>query len=193
MKSLHHKINKTKTISLAILGALVLIALYLLIAWYNHLPPFSRFTPTAGPGTHFTNMDKTDTEKQAANNLKKNPQEKTQNNQTDTPATPPIDTTSGKQQANVLITNAGVSNGSVSVSGFVTNVVESNGSCTYTFTNGSSKVSKTTNVLPNATSTTCATTTFPASDLEPSGTWSVLLSYSSSQSTGISPPKEFQK
>lgn len=173
---------------------LVLLAgLYLLVSWYNHLPPFGRFAPTPEPGKQVTNMSKTDTEKQATNNLKKNPQDKTQNNQTDTPATPPIDTTSGKQQANVLITNAGVSNGNVSVSGFVTNVVESDGSCTYTFTNGSSKVSKTTDVLPNATSTTCATTTFPASDLEPSGTWSVVLSYSSSQSAGVSSSKEFQK
>ena len=193
MKDLHHKASKTKAILLSVSGVLVAIGVYLLVAWYNHLPPFNRFSPTPSPGTKFVNMNKTDAEKQASDNLKKNPQDKVQNNQTDTPATPSVDAASGKKQANVIITNTGVSGGNVSVSGFVTNIVESDGSCVYTFTNGSSKVVKTTDVLPNATSTTCATTTFPASDLSQSGTWSVVLSYSSPESAGISAATEFQK
>lgn len=184
-------VKKKLLIVLAVLA--ILVGVYMAVAYVKHIFPFSAQSPTYAPGTHIINENKTGTEKQATSDLKTNPQDKVQNNQTDTPATPSVDTGTGKQQANVVITNASLSGGDVSVSGFVTNVVESDGLCVYTFTNGSSKVIKTTDVLPNATSTTCATTTFPASDLSPSGTWSVVLSYSSPESAGISAATEFQK
>lgn len=193
MDRIQRKMSKKQKIALALAVLVVLVGAYLGVAFYKHLFPFTNKTPTYEPGTHVVNKDKSDAEKQAIDNLKNDPQDKTKNNQTDIPASPTVNQDSGKKEANVLITNVGVQNGTVSASGFATNVVESDGVCTYTFTNGSSKVVKTSNVLPNPTSTTCATVSFPASELPVAGTWSVVLSYSSPESAGSSAAKEFQR
>jgi hypothetical protein len=182
-----------KKITIIVITACVIIGGYIFIAWLNHLHPFSNVDSTPTPGTQFINMDKTKTEKQSSDNLKNNPQDKLKNSQTDTPPAPSVSSTTGKQQANVLITNVGISNGTVSASGFVTNIVESDGSCDYIFVNGNHTISKPSKVLPNATSTTCSTVTFPTSDLPISGTWSVTLSYSSAESSGVSTATSLQK
>ena len=184
--------NKKRVI-IAIIVAVVLVGAYLAFASLRHVFPFATNSPNYEPGDFTVNKDKTNTEKQVIDNLKDNPQDKTKNDQTDTPPAPTVDANSGKQQANVLITNAGVFNGTVSASGFASNIVESEGVCTYTFTNSESTVVKISDVLPNPSSTTCATVSFPVSELSASGTWSVKLSYSSSRSIGASQAKEFQK
>lgn len=193
MDRIHRKMSKRQKIAITIAVVVILAGVYLGVAFSKHLFPFVNKTPNYEPGTHVVNKDKSDAEKQSIDNLKNNPQDKTKNSQTDIPAAPTVNQDSGKKEANVLITNVGIQNGSVSASGFVTNVVESDGSCTYTFTNGANKVTKTSNVLPNPTSTTCATVNFPASDLPVAGTWSVVLSYSSPESAGFSAAKEFQR
>jgi hypothetical protein len=193
MDRIKRKMSKKQKLAVILISVVVLVGIYLGVAFYRHLFPFTNKTPTYEPGTHVVNKDKSDAEKQAIDNLKNNPQDKTKNSQTDTPPAPTVNQESGKKEANVLITNVGVQNGTVSASGFASNVVESEGTCTYTFTNGSNRVIKTSNVLPNPTSTTCATVNFPASELPVAGTWSVVLSYSSPESAGSSAAKEFQR
>ena len=193
MDRIQRKMSKKQKMAAVLISAVVLVGGYLGVAFYKHLFPFTNKTPTYEPGTHVVNKDKSDTENQAIDNLKNNPQDKTKNNQTDTPSAPTVNQDSGKKEANVLITNVGIQNGTVSASGFATNVVESDGTCTYTFVNGSNKVIKTSKVLPNPTSTTCETVNFPASELPVTGTWSVVLSYSSPESAGSSAAKEFQR
>lgn len=194
MKINRQKNSRARKKVLMITTVLVsVLVCYGLVAYINRWFPFANVvSDTYEPGTHFINMDKTDNEKRSSDNLKENPQDKIKNPQTDTAGSVPTDPTTGKQQVNVLITNAGVSNGTVSASGFVTNIIESDGSCVYTFTSGSVVLTKTAAVLPNANSTTCSTVSFPSSELK-SGTWSVVLSYSSSASTGVSDTREFQK
>ena len=157
----------------------------------NNLTPFESAGDFAKPGEEKVSLERSESEKEAIEALEDDPSLKTQNNQNDTPAEPEK-TSSGKNEANVLLTNAGISNGTVSASGFVTNLVEDGGDCSYKFTNGSSSVVKTSKTLMNPTSTTCETVSFPASELT-SGNWKVVLSYSSSASTGASSQKEFTK
>ena len=141
-------------------------------------------------GEYVINMNKSDAEKKRTEELQKNPEEKMQNNQSDAPPQPSVSAETGKQQANVLLTNAGVFNNKVSASGFVTNLVESDGTCEYVFTKGNEVVRKRMDTLQNPTSTTCKTTTFSSSELS-AGTWSVYVQYTSSKSSGTSNTKEF--
>jgi len=180
--------HKKRSILAISIGICVAAIAYLLIAYLGDLPPFQEQKSSGG-----VNMNRTDTEIQATDNLEKNPASKLENNQTDTPQPPGKDENSGKKVVNVLITNVGISSGTVSASGFVTNIVESDGSCTYTFTNGNNTVNKVVGTLPNATSTTCKTTTFSSDELPTAGTWSVVLSYNSTQSMGQSSARDVQK
>ena len=190
------KINKTqskkKLLIVGILLCVLIAGSYLGVAALNHLPPFVANEKTHQPGEQTTNLERSDTEKQSEQAIIDNPDLKTQNNQTDTPHQP-TSSSSGKATVNVLVTNAGITNGTVSASGFVTNIVEEGGACTFTFTNGSTVISKVSPPLANATSTTCSTVRFPASELPVNGTWKVVLGYESSKAKGKSSEKEFIK
>lgn len=183
--------SKKKKIIVALAVIIAIGASYLAFAKIKNLPPFASANPTYQPGEYVTNMERTDAEKQASKQLSEHPESKTENNQNDAPPTPTINDTTGKQAVNILLTNAGITNGQVSASGFVTNIAESNGSCEYVFTSGSLEVRKTAGVLTNPTSTTCKTVSFPVNELPAKGVWKVTLSYSSSTSSGQSTQKEF--
>lgn len=183
---------KKRTAIIAICIAAVLVGGYLVTAYSTRIFPFAHATQNYEPGTHVINEEKSQAEQDAIDNLSDNPDSKVENDQTDTPEEPSVNTNTGKKEAAVLITNAGVFNGTVSASGFVTNIVESSGTCTYTFTNGANRVVKQSSVLSNPSSTTCETVSFPASELT-TGTWAVTLSYASSESAGVSQAKEFSR
>ncbi len=176
---------------IVIVAIIFAIAGYLLFAWKADLPPFSSTDETYQPGEYITNMKRTDTEKKATEGLEKNPDSKLKNDQTDKPVLPASNQETGKREANVLLTNAGVFNEKVSASGMVTNIAEEGGSCVYVFTNGSSELRKTTDTLVNPTSTTCKTTTFSAIELPAKGSWTVYITYTSSSAEGKSNEKEF--
>lgn len=130
-------------------------------------------------------VEQTPQDKQLEQKLNDNPAQKQQTTQTDHPGAPTVDKTTNLQQVNVILTNTSEANGSVSASGFVSNAVESTGTCTYVFTNGQKSVEKTSTTLTNSTSTTCKTVQFAASELG-RGTWKVQLKYTSPTSTGSS-------
>lgn len=171
---------------------LVVTGIYLAVAWQSNLIPFSLFPKAYGPGEQVINMNKTATEKKTTEDLKSNPESKLENPQTDTPETPIVDPVQNKQAANVLITNAGIFNNKVSASGFVTNLVEEGGVCTYVFTSNSQSITKESQTLVNPTSTTCKTVSFSADELS-SGVWSVHIEYVSVGAEGVSSTKEFSK
>ena len=179
--------NKTLIIAFiltAIIGA------YLAFAWFNHLPPLPAKKESFQPGEYIVNMERTETEKKVSEDLEKNPETKLENKQTDTPSAPVVE--DGKQQVNVLLTNAGIFNGQVSAGGMVTNSVEDGGTCTFVFKNGTQEISKTTETMTNSTSTSCKTVAFPASELS-DGSWKVFIKYDSNTSIGTSNEKEFTK
>lgn len=186
--------NKKKIVTIAgIVLLTVLAGGYLTFAALNKLPPFASVEKNYQPGEQVTNLERSQAEKDAEKALADNPELKMENDQTDTPQAPTQQTESGKLKVNLLVTNARIANGTVSASGFVTDLVESGGTCTYTFTNGNATVIKTAQTLTNPTSTTCATVSFPAAELTMDGTWKVVLSYLSDKATGKSEAKEFMK
>lgn len=79
-----------------------------------------------------------------------------------------------------------VSNGTISIRGGIDNSVEFDGLCFAILTgpNGA-KIRKDTTLLQNASTTDCATIQFPASELT-KGEWSIILHYTSKESTGTS-------
>ena len=175
---INQKKSSKKTI--LIISSILVLALVAVAGgyWYIHRGDSKR--DVNGVSTERTSQDK-----ELEQKLNSNPEQKQQTTQTDHPAAPSVDKTTSLQQVNVILTNTGETNGFVSASGFVSNAIESTGTCTYVFTNGQKIVEKTSTTLTNSTSTTCKTVKFSASELS-AGTWKVQLKYSSPTSTGSS-------
>lgn len=186
------KSKKFKIIAIVTAAIVVAAAAYLAVAFNSHYPPFM-VQKKNSDNEQVVNLERSDAEKQKTKDLQDNPDSKTENNQTDTPPAPTKTTPAGKQSVNVLLTNASITNNNVRASGFVTNLVQEGGECTYVFTSGSSTLTKKSSTLTNPTSTTCEAVTFSSSELPVSGTWKVVLSYSSSNAEGTSNTKEFTK
>lgn len=85
----------------------------------------------------------------------------------------------GKKQVTVTITNATTDN----VSSYVSGVLEDGGTCTATFTQGSTTVTRTSSGFSNVSYTQCAPIT---PSLPSGGSWSVTIKYSSPTSEGTS-------
>ena len=111
----------------------------------------------------------------------------------DTSPAPTTDPDTGLQQANVRITYAGTNNNQVSANGEVSNVIETEGTCLYTFTHAATgkTITLASTPLPSSRSTPCAEVSNPQSDF-PSGKWSVVLTYTSNKSKGVSQSYDFQ-
>lgn len=104
--------------------------------------------------------------------------------------TPPTPTTpSGKLAVVPFITFAGQEGGDVSVSGYITEVFEENGTCTATFTKGTLSHSQQSKGFRDFKHTSCAPITAPRSNFAEGGTWTVTLSYSSPTAVGSSQPR----
>lgn len=148
---------------------------------------------TNEPTSQGVNLERSDAEKAASDALKKNPEQKLENAQSDTPSTPEKSASTGKFAVNVLLSNAGIYNGTVSAGGMVTDYQEADGICTYVFTNGNLTITKTSTTLLNPTSMTCKTVNFPSNELAASGIWKVKITYSSSNAEGTSNEKDITK
>ena len=75
-----------------------------------------------------------------------------------------------------------------SISSYI-NAVVNNGTCTFTFTQGSSVVTRTTDVAPNASTSSCATLTIGNSAFPNLGTWQLVVSFASGSLTAQSSPQ----
>lgn len=69
---------------------------------------------------------------------------------------------------------------------FTPDVIESDGICTATVTQGEQEVVKTSQGFVDATTTICEPINIPMSEFSTSGIWSVVVTYTSPNSTGIS-------
>lgn len=184
MRISNRKVNKKKLL-IPIAAIVVAILAYTGVAYAYNLFPFQKATNTDTHGT--INFKKSPAEKKAEQEVKTNPkQAKTEPQNTDTPPSPPTSPQTGKKEANVVLTNVGVQDGSVQASGFISNIVETDGTCSFVFTSPNGQVvTKSTSTLQNPSSTACKTITFPASELS-SGSWQVQINYSSPDAAGSS-------
>lgn len=181
------KSNK-KAWLLVVALVVVLLGLYNLVAWQFKYWPFQIKQSASTQDSRVINYEKSETEKAKEAEVKANPDQKT-SNQNDTPPPPEVNQATGKQSVSVLISGAGVYDGYIEARGFASNTVEASGKCTYTFTNGSTVVKKTSSPLANASSTTCSAVRFPVGELF-KGEWKVQLEFTSDKSYGQSDVKD---
>lgn len=95
----------------------------------------------------------------------------------------PTQSSSSAKQVSVAIVNANRVGSVVTVSGYVTGVVEDSGTCTLTLTKGSDKRTATSTGFANSSTTNCPP--IEISNVTGSG-WSAILSYHSSKASGSS-------
>ena len=76
------------------------------------------------------------------------------------------------------------------ISSTITNIVETEGTCSYIFTKDTQSVTKMTSVLPNAKNTVCEAVVLEKGSLS-SGEWKVRLEYKSNLSEGVSETQTF--
>lgn len=103
-----------------------------------------------------------------------------QQNQQQTTQTP----SGTKKQVTVTITNASTSR----VNAFVSGVFEDGGTCTATFSQGSTTITRTATAFSNVSDTQCPPIT---PNLPNANQWSVVVSYSSAAAQGTSPAQTF--
>ena len=111
MKSKKTTSPKSKIVIILVTIAAILLA-YVAAAYWFKMTPFVAMNASGGdnPTDQYVNMDKTDTEQKAIKNIEDNPEQKTQNNQSDIPDQPQA-SDNGKKKVNVLLTNTGIFNG----------------------------------------------------------------------------------
>lgn len=82
--------------------------------------------------------------------------------------------------ADAVVSYVGVDVDGVNVSagGYIQGVLENGGACTFTFTGTAAPVAVSSEGIADSSTTSCGTVQVPLAQL-PSGTWSVVLSYSS--------------
>lgn len=90
------------------------------------------------------------------------------------------------------IISASYSNSKVTVRSFIPGIVEDNGTCTLTLTQGSQKVTKQGPAVRNAQTTDCAPLSVERSEIPSSGTWKATIAYKSAVSSGTSDEKSVE-
>lgn len=101
-------------------------------------------------------------------------------------------TSGAKQNVTPFVTDAGEYKDHVEVRAFVPQIVEANGKCTMTFTQGTLQLVRTTSVLPSATTTICEPPKIPTAEFPNTGKWALTVSYDSPSSRGASDPWELE-
>ncbi len=184
--------SKRKIVTSAIIAALLVFVAYGVVAYASGLYPFKPLSER-GWDESGVNQKKTDQEKSDTDTLVSDPEKKTNRPNTDIPKSPEIDESTGVQAVNVMITsvNQTIDKSKIEASGFVTNSVESEGVCSFSFVHADgTEIIKTTTAMPNPTSTTCKTLHIPSSEFK-KGSWDAYLTYSSKISNGSAEPMGF--
>lgn len=74
----------------------------------------------------------------------------------------------------------------VEVRAYVSDIVESGGSCDIVLTKGGQQVKKTVKAQPDVSTTTCDTVMIPRGEIPESGTWNATVTYTSPNAEGTS-------
>ena len=99
--------------------------------------------------------------------------------------------TAAPVEAVIVVAGADVDGLNVSASGYVSGVVESTGTCTFTFTRLDALVESTRDAVANVTDTSCGLAQIPIDQFQ-RGTWQVILTYRSGELTVTSPPTDLE-
>jgi hypothetical protein len=179
--------NIKKTILVVLIALLVILAgSYTYVAAKNGYWPFPTQATNSSADTSDTNDSSSETPvgDEPAYNGEKNP-ENTPDDMTEVP------TEAGSANAvGVGIASAGLYNNQVEVRAFVTDVIEGGGTCTATFTKNNRTVTESSEAFIDASTSQCRPIIIDRSRFSEAGTWSVVVTYTSSTSKGESAPIE---
>ncbi|MBJ58738.1 hypothetical protein CL689_01090 [Candidatus Saccharibacteria bacterium] len=177
MKSIHNKHKKQKKYWL--LGALVvlfLLAGLVSIAIATNSWPFAKSNSGSdNPSQSINYGPPTDEEIESSQDGKRNSTNDNKAEETD-----------GIRQVGVEVSYAKRVGSNLEIRAFTPDVIESDGTCTATVTNGSQEVTETSKGFVDASSTICEPINIPLSALNSTGVWTVVVSYASSSSAGTS-------
>ncbi len=93
-----------------------------------------------------------------------------------------------KKAVTPIITDASQYDDRIEVRSFIPSIVESGGTCTLTFKQGSAQILKTVEGAADATTTRCEPSMIPRSEFTSSGKWVLTITYTSAASSGTSDP-----
>lgn len=162
------KPRSKKKIALLVAAAVVLLVGGAFAGWYM----LKSDEPAAPPGVKLEPATK---EEKSETDAHKDALVKQQQDQSANDSSSP----SGKKQVSVIITNASAD----SVNAYISGVFEEGGTCSATFTQGGTTVTRTSVGFANVSYTQCAPIT---PDLPNSNGWSVVVSYTSPAAEGRS-------
>jgi hypothetical protein len=94
-----------------------------------------------------------------------------------------------KKTVTPTITFAGLYEGKIEVSAFIPGIYEEAGTCTLTATQGSHRLTREVISFGNVNNTNCQTFSVERSAFPATGSWQIVVSYSSTISSGTSTPK----
>lgn len=168
----------------ALIGVIVLVAVLELtnVTHLFHKKPVKTQPTATAPAGSVNYGPTTDEEKRADEQHKQDLSNQSDNSQ---PA-------SGTKTVQPVITYAAQSGNQIEVDTFVSGVVEDGGTCTLKLTQGGTTVTKTTQGVRNATTTACPAFFVNRSELSASGTWTAVVSYSSTTAQGSSSAKTIE-
>ena len=136
------------------------------------------------PGQESSQTEDTDKKSEGDIENTTNTPDKTTPPNTDLPAQPEVEESTGKRIVSV-ISSTNIDGNAVYIRGGV-NTPEATGSCYATLSGpNNARIQKNTTLLPSANSSDCKTIEIPLSELSP-GEWSVILNFSSDSAKGAS-------
>jgi cytoskeletal protein RodZ len=100
------------------------------------------------------------------------------------------ETQNGKIKVEPVITFAGFRDGNIEVRSYISEIYESTGTCTATFSKAGSKVSKTVESIKDATVTLCDRVVVSPDEFDLKGSWTLVVRYSSPKAYGSSTQQE---
>lgn len=160
---------------ITISAILVLVVVVAFGAWWYFLKPTAQST-TARPVNSVDYSGPTQEEQNAGDNQK----EENQNREE-------IDSQPEATTATVIVTDASQYDNTIEVRAYIPNIYSSEGYCTATFTKaGATTVTVNGSPFKDATTTQCGAMDVNRSAFSAAGTWSVVVSYTSSTATGSS-------
>lgn len=102
-------------------------------------------------------------------------------------------TQSEKRDVTPVIVDASQYGQQIEVRSYISGIIESGGTCIFTFNNPSgSSFQKQSTTIADATTSICQGITIDSSAFSPKGRWSITATYDSSQATGTSSPVNFE-
>lgn len=176
------KIKNTKNKHKIIMCALVLIALGAGLFYFFHVrdnggkdaSSTNNNPATSANGINY--QPATDSEKNDSENSKAAAEEANNSSSTKT---------AGIKKVTPVVTYSDVYNGNAEVNSYVPGILEKSGKCTLILSRGTKSVTQSKDASPNVSDMSCGLIKIPTSKLS-TGSWSGVVSYSSSKAAGSS-------